>query len=151
MIVPSGSDNTLIDTVFLSVLDGLKRRLGEHGLDLAIFLESGSDDRFGPVRRAHERGCADALIIADTEGVDPRVDYLGKLRETVRRVRANADAPRATRGSMPISRRRSRARSNASSRSGTGGSGWRCQTFAETILIWSRPATGVQCKRAAYS
>ena len=79
MIVPSGSDNTLINTVFLSVLDGLKRRLGEHGLDLAIFLESGSDDRLGPLRRVTERGLADALIIADTEGVDPRVDYLGKL------------------------------------------------------------------------
>ncbi len=39
MIVPSGRDDTLINTVFLSVLDGLKRRLGEHGLDLAIFLE----------------------------------------------------------------------------------------------------------------
>ena len=47
MIVPSGPDNTLINTVFLSVLDGLKRRLGERGLDLAIFLEGGSDDRLG--------------------------------------------------------------------------------------------------------
>src|SRR5271155_5245930 len=44
MIVPSGSDNTLINTVFLSVLDGLKRRLGEHRLDLAIFFESGSHE-----------------------------------------------------------------------------------------------------------
>jgi DNA-binding LacI/PurR family transcriptional regulator len=79
MIVPSGSDNTLINTVFLSVLDGLKRRLGAYGLDLAIFLESGSDDRLGPLRRLTERGLADALIIADTEGVDSRVDYLGRL------------------------------------------------------------------------
>jgi DNA-binding LacI/PurR family transcriptional regulator len=79
MIVPSGSDNTLINTVFISVLDGLKRRLGEYGLDLAIFLESGSDDRLGTLRRLTERGLADALIIADTEGVDPRVDYLGRL------------------------------------------------------------------------
>jgi DNA-binding LacI/PurR family transcriptional regulator len=79
MIVPTGSDNTLINTVFLSVLDGLKRRLGEHGLDLAIFLESGSDDRLGPLRRVTERGLADALIIADTERIDPRVDYLGRL------------------------------------------------------------------------
>jgi DNA-binding LacI/PurR family transcriptional regulator len=79
MIVPSGTDSTLINTVFLSVLDGLKRQLGEHGLDLAIFLESGSDDRLGPLRRLTERGLADALIIADTEGVDPRVDYLLKL------------------------------------------------------------------------
>jgi DNA-binding LacI/PurR family transcriptional regulator len=79
MIVPSGTDNTLINTVFLSVLDGLKRRLGEHGLDLAIFLESGGDDRLGSLRRLTERGLADALIIADTEGSDPRVDYLLKL------------------------------------------------------------------------
>jgi DNA-binding LacI/PurR family transcriptional regulator len=79
MIVPGGSDNTLINTVFLSVLDGLKRRLGEHGLELAIFLESGGDDRLGPLRRITERGFADALIIADTEGVDPRIDYLMKL------------------------------------------------------------------------
>jgi DNA-binding LacI/PurR family transcriptional regulator len=79
MIVPSGSDNILINTVFLSVLDGLKRRLVERGLDLAIFLESGGDDRLGPLRRVTERGLADALIIADTEGVDPRVDYLEKL------------------------------------------------------------------------
>lgn len=79
MIVPSGTDNTLINTVFLSVLDGLKRRLGERGLDLAIFLESGSDDRLGPLRRVTERGLADALIIADTERIDPRVDYLLKL------------------------------------------------------------------------
>ena len=79
MIVPSGTDNTFINTVFLSVLDGLKRRLGEHGLDLAIFLESGGDERLGPLRRLTERGLADALIIADTEGVDPRVEYLLKL------------------------------------------------------------------------
>ncbi|HEX9168200.1 MAG TPA: substrate-binding domain-containing protein, partial [Roseiarcus sp.] len=76
MIVPSGTDNTLINTVFLSVLDGLKRRLVEHGLDLAIFLESSGEDRLGALRRLTERGLADALIIADTEGVDPRVDYL---------------------------------------------------------------------------
>jgi DNA-binding LacI/PurR family transcriptional regulator len=79
MIVPSGTDHTLINTVFLSVLDGLKHQLGEHCLDLAIFLESGSDDCLGPLRRLTERGLADALIIADTEGVDPRVDYLLKL------------------------------------------------------------------------
>src|ERR1700758_561877 len=36
MIVPGGPENTLINPVFLSVLDGLKRGLGERGLDLAI-------------------------------------------------------------------------------------------------------------------
>lgn len=79
MIVPSGPDDTLINTVFLSVLNGLKRRLGEHGLDLAVFLEDESEDRVSALRRVTERGIADALIIADTEGVDPRVEYLMRL------------------------------------------------------------------------
>src|SRR5208337_5063980 len=81
MIVPSGADDTLINTVFLSVLEGVKRRLGEHQLDLAIFLESERNDRLGPVRRVAERGIADAVIISDTQSADPRVDYLAKLRK----------------------------------------------------------------------
>ncbi len=80
MIVPSSSDDSLINSVFLSVLDGLKGKLGEHRLDLAIFLEGGRQDRLGALRRVTERGVADALIIADTEGADPRVDYLKKMR-----------------------------------------------------------------------
>ena len=80
MIVPSGSDDTLINTVFLSVLDGLKRRLSEDGLDLAIFLEGEKDGRLASLRRVTERGLADALIIADTQRADPRVEYLTKLR-----------------------------------------------------------------------
>ena len=79
MLIPSSSDNTLINTVFLDVLEGLKRRLGEHSLDLAIFLESERDDRVGALRRLTERGLADALIIADTQSIDPRVEYLAKL------------------------------------------------------------------------
>ena len=80
MIVPSRSDDTLINTVFLSVLDGLKQRLGETGLDLAIFLEGEKDGRLAALRRVTERSLADALIIADTHGADPRVEYLAKLR-----------------------------------------------------------------------
>jgi DNA-binding LacI/PurR family transcriptional regulator len=80
MIVPSRSDDTLINTVFLSVLDGLKRRLGQDDLDLAIFLEGEKEERLATLRRVTERGLADALIVADTRGVDPRVEYLTKLR-----------------------------------------------------------------------
>ena len=93
MIVPGGSNEALINTVFLSVLDGLKRRLGEHRLDLAIFLESGTEDRLGALRRVTERGLADALIIADTESLDPRVEYLlglGKPFVTFGRTKASA-------------------------------------------------------------
>ena len=94
MIVPSRSDDTLINTVFLSVLDELKRRLGEDGLDLAIFLEGEKDGRLASLRRVTERGLADALIIADTRGADPRVEYLAKLRRpfvTFGRTKAAAD------------------------------------------------------------
>lgn len=93
MIVPGGSEDTLINTVFLTVLDGLRGRLSEQGLDLAIFLEGGRDDRLDTLRRVTERGFADALIIADTESRDPRVDYLAKLRRpfaTFGRTRASA-------------------------------------------------------------
>ena len=93
MIVPGGSEDTLINTVFLTVLDGLRGRLSEQGLDPAIFLEGGRDDRLDTLRRVTERGFADALIIADTESRDPRVDYLAKLRRpfaTFGRTRASA-------------------------------------------------------------
>ena len=79
VILPSGVGETPINMVFLSVLAGLKRRLSEQGLDLAIFLEDGGDDRLEPLRRVTERGFVDALIIADTMRRDPRVDYLMKL------------------------------------------------------------------------
>ena len=79
MLVPSNSDDTLINKVFLSVLDGLKRGLAEHDLELAIFLEGERGARLDALRRLTERGIADAIIIADTQRVDPRVDYLTKL------------------------------------------------------------------------
>ncbi len=79
VIVPGGADDVPINMVFLFVLVGLKQRLSEEGLDLAIFLEDGADDRLEPLRRVTERGLVDALIIADTLGRDPRVDYLTKL------------------------------------------------------------------------
>jgi DNA-binding LacI/PurR family transcriptional regulator len=79
VIIPGGSDDTLINMVFLSVLAGLRRRLSEAALDLAIFLEDGAGDRLEPLRRVTERGLVDALIIADTVRHDPRVDYLTTL------------------------------------------------------------------------
>jgi len=81
VIIPSGSDDTLINMWFLTVLAGLRRRLSEAALDLAIFLEDGADDRLEPLRRVTERGLVDALIIADTVRRDPRVDYLMKLNK----------------------------------------------------------------------
>ena len=81
VLIPAGADDAPINMVFLFVLAGLKRRLSEEGLDLAIFLEDASDDRLEPLRRVAERGLVDALIIADTAIRDPRVNYLQNLNK----------------------------------------------------------------------
>ena len=118
MIVPSGPDDTLINTVFLSVLNGLKRRLGAHGLDLAMFVEDGREDRLAALRRVTERGIADALIIADTEVVDPRVDYLAEAQTALRHLRPDQDAG-AARFCRPRFRRCGRGRGRPSRRART--------------------------------
>jgi DNA-binding LacI/PurR family transcriptional regulator len=79
IIVPVGSDNTLINMVFLSVLDGLRRKLSERRLDLAIFLHGEDEDGFGSLRRLTERGLVDGVIISNTLQLDPRIDYLVKM------------------------------------------------------------------------
>ncbi|MGA2043938.1 MAG: substrate-binding domain-containing protein [Roseiarcus sp.] len=76
VIVPTGGGQTLIDPVFLSVLDGLRRSLRAEGLDLAIFLHGADEDLFGSLRRLTERGLVDGLIVSDTQRIDPRIDYL---------------------------------------------------------------------------
>jgi DNA-binding LacI/PurR family transcriptional regulator len=76
VIVPVGSQSVLINTVFLSVLDGLRRKLSESRLDLAVFLQGQDADIFGSLRRLTERGLVDGVIITNTLRVDPRIDYL---------------------------------------------------------------------------
>src|ERR1700730_11459575 len=46
VIVPTNRDQTLINPVFLSVLDGLRRYLLEQRLDLAIFLYGQDEELF---------------------------------------------------------------------------------------------------------
>ena len=76
VIIPTGSDSVVINAVFLSVLDGLRRKLSERRLDLAIFLHGPDEELFGSLRRLTERGLVDGVIIANTQHIDPRIDYL---------------------------------------------------------------------------
>ncbi len=76
VIVPTGRDQSLIDSVFLSVLDGLRHHLSGYGLDLAIFLHGEDEALFGSLRRVMERGLVDGVIISNTQPIDPRIDYL---------------------------------------------------------------------------
>ena len=82
VIVPTRLANRrLINPVFLSVLDGLRRYLSEHRLDLAIFLHGQDEELFGALRRLTERGLVDGLIISNTLRLDPRIDYLLAKRQ----------------------------------------------------------------------
>jgi DNA-binding LacI/PurR family transcriptional regulator len=80
VIIPTGGNRTLITPVFLSVLDGLRRRLFEQRLDLSVFLHGPDEPLFGTLRRLTERGLVDGLIIANTQRVDPRIEYLIERR-----------------------------------------------------------------------
>lgn len=77
VIVPSDPEQTLVDSVFAGVLNGLRRFLSGQGLDLAIFLYvEAEEDAFSVLRRIAGRRLVDALIIAQTQRYDPRIDYL---------------------------------------------------------------------------
>jgi DNA-binding LacI/PurR family transcriptional regulator len=80
VIIPTGGNRTLITPVFLSVLDGLRRRLFEQRLDLSVFLHGPDEPLFGSLRRLTERGLVDGLIIANTQRIDPRIEYLVESR-----------------------------------------------------------------------
>lgn len=81
VIIPTGQQGELITPVFSSVLDGLRRKLLERRLDLAVFLHGQDEESFGALRRAAERGLVDGLIISNTLRVDPRIDYLVEKRK----------------------------------------------------------------------
>lgn len=81
VIIPTNQDQALINLVFLSVLDGLRRYLVEHRLDLAIFLHGQDEELFGSLRRLTERGLVDGMIISETQRIDPRIDYLIAKRQ----------------------------------------------------------------------
>ncbi len=76
VIVPVGSNDALINLIFLSVLDGLRRKLLESGLDIAIFLQGQDEDILSSLRKATERGLVDGVVISHMQRVDPRIDFL---------------------------------------------------------------------------
>jgi DNA-binding LacI/PurR family transcriptional regulator len=80
VIVPVGVSNEPITPIFLSVLDGLRRKLLESRLDIAIFLQGQDEDLVGALRKATERGLVDGVIIANTQRLDPRIDFLLERR-----------------------------------------------------------------------
>jgi DNA-binding LacI/PurR family transcriptional regulator len=76
MMIPTSDRTALGDTIFMNVVDGLRRHLSERGLDLVLLLCGPDEDPFAYTRRVVERRIVDGLIIADTQRIDPRIDYL---------------------------------------------------------------------------
>ena len=68
------------EAFFMAVLDGLQPTLAARGLDLMVLLSSIDQDPFDYMRRVVERRLADGMIIADTQRIDPRIDYLIKRK-----------------------------------------------------------------------
>jgi DNA-binding LacI/PurR family transcriptional regulator len=75
-IIPINQKKSLADTIFMTVLDGLRVCLAEQKRDLLVLLSGPEEDPYAFMRRVAERRIADGLIIADTQRIDPRIDYL---------------------------------------------------------------------------
>lgn len=68
------------EAFFMSVFDGLQSHLATRGYDLVVLLSSADQDPNAYLRRVVERRLADAVIISDTQRIDPRIDYLMKRK-----------------------------------------------------------------------
>lgn len=76
MMIPTSDKTALSDTIFMTVVDGLRGFLSARNLDLVLLLCGPEEDAFAYTKRVVERRFVDGLIIADTQRVDPRIDYL---------------------------------------------------------------------------
>jgi DNA-binding LacI/PurR family transcriptional regulator len=70
----------LADTIFTSVLDGLREYVTGRGLDLMVLMCGAEEDSYEHLRRVVERGLADGVIICETRRHDARIDYLLKRK-----------------------------------------------------------------------
>ena len=75
-MIPTSEDKPLADTIFMSVLEGLREYLDDRGLDLMVLICGPEEQAYAYLRRTVERRLADGILISDTLRVDPRIDYL---------------------------------------------------------------------------
>jgi len=75
-MIPTSEAKPLADTIFMGVLEGLRKYLDERRLDLMVLLSGPGDEAFAYLQRTVRRGLVDGLLISDTLRDDPRIDYL---------------------------------------------------------------------------
>lgn len=76
LILPASGKMALADTIFMKVLEGLRAFLDGRNLDLMVLLSGPGENAYAYLRRVAARRLADGLIIAETQRIDPRIDYL---------------------------------------------------------------------------
>ncbi|WP_051478683.1 substrate-binding domain-containing protein [Arthrobacter sp. H5] len=77
LVMPTTTARTQVgETFFLTLANGLQEVLSRAGRDLIILPYGASEDPNGYLFAAADRGLADAFIVAGTQPVDPRIDYL---------------------------------------------------------------------------
>ena len=76
MMLPTSSGIAVADTIFMVVLEGLRRFFAAQKLDLLVMLADPDPRDFSYLRRVTDRGLVDGLIIADLDQHDPRITYL---------------------------------------------------------------------------
>ena len=79
-LIPTSQEMPLTDPFFMMVLEGIRRYLGERGLDLVALLCGPEDSADAYLRRVVERRVADAILIAETQREDSRIEYLLERR-----------------------------------------------------------------------
>lgn len=81
MMLPVSSGVEVASTIFMIVLEGLRRYFTAQKIDLLVLLcDSDLVKDFAYLRRVVERGLVDGMIIADIEQFDPRITYLLEKR-----------------------------------------------------------------------
>ena len=76
MMLPISDGVVVADTIFMVVLEGLRRFFSRQKLDLLVLLAEPDNKDFSYLRRVADRRLVDGVIIADIELLDPRIDYL---------------------------------------------------------------------------
>jgi DNA-binding LacI/PurR family transcriptional regulator len=76
MMVPVSGKVAVADSIFMIVMEGLRVAIAESGLELMILFDDPNDADFAYLRRVTERRLVDGLVIADTQRIDRRIDYL---------------------------------------------------------------------------
>ena len=77
MMLPVSSGEEVASTIFMIVLEGLRRYFAAEKIDLLVLLcDADVTKDFAYLRRVVERRLVDGLIIADIEQHDPRIEYL---------------------------------------------------------------------------